>query len=420
MSNLVNWPGDTQTDDDGTGSTGTVWNEIWSDAARDSINDQIASAGNPAIKPKTIIDEVVTARGTLASLDARLDVSMNDDGTMKPIAGQASEAQLVSFAAGNWIQDDDFLIWPGGDAVAPAGWTLAGAGGTIVRCGSGLADTNTKVGLYCPKVTRAAADVTLSQSLLNATSYAARGACLVGRKFAYGCWVRSAVANMARLRMYEGGAGVDSVTAYHTGVAGWEFLSAVHTVTAGASQLTLMLEVKNSAGDSYFSGATALPGQVALTDWTPCPRVYGTLVATLYGTQTVADNRMHYRPGRPGLIRDVQLELLTGPVGADLICDIDVWDGAVFATPYTAGNRPRIAAGTARGGAQPDPAVADYKYQCLAGSSGAVQPAGSIVRLNVDQVGGAGTEGTDLYGMIRVMQYARPQEGLLDYADGAA
>lgn len=405
------WPA--VVDDDGTGTTGTVINLALTNAIKASIENDVTSAVNPATKAKTITDEVVTARGSKASLDARLDVSMNDDGTMKPIAGQASEAQLVSFAAGNWLQNDDFLIWAAGDAAAPAGYTLAGAGATIARCGTGLGDTNTKVGPFCAKVTRAAADATLSQSLLNATSYAAAGACLVGRKIAYGAWVRCAVASMARLRMYEGGAGVDSVTSYHTGVAGWEFLSAVHTVTAGASELTLKLEVKNSAGDSYFSGATALPGDVALLNWTPCPKVYGAIVFKKAGTLVAgATNLDRFSPARPMLIKDVQLSVLTAPVGANIIVHPTTWDGAwqhVFATP------PEIVAGATEGAARPD---GTYRSRCLVGTSGATVT-DALLGWHIDTVGVA-TPGADLLVTVRALQYTRPQESLLDYADGAA
>jgi hypothetical protein len=415
MGGLVAWPGDTQVDDSGAGADGTVWNEAWSDAAKASIEDQVVSAVNPLVKPKTITDEVIAARGSKASLDARLDVALNEDGTPKPATGQATEAQVVSFAAGNWIQNDSFLIWHAGDAAAPAGWTLAGAGSAILRCGTGLGDTTTKVGPMCPKVTRAAADATLSQPLLNATSYAAAGACLVGRKFAFGAWVYCAVANMARVRMYEGAAGADTATSYHTGVAGWQFISGVHTVTAGASELTLVLEVKNSAGDAYFSGATAVPGDIALTNWIPCPKVYGALVFKKSGTLpaapvTTLDN---YMPARPLLVKDVQLCILTPPGAVPVIVDVNVYDGAVYQSMFS--TKPQIAAGAGSGVQAPD---GTYRYRCINGGRGAGAAITNCkMSWDIDQSGTAPNYGADLLVTIRCLQYARPQESLLDVAD---
>ena len=72
------WPA--TTDDSGTKTDGTVINATLTDAFKAAIEDNIHSLTNTTVKTKTIIDEVVAARGNLASLDARLSVGIDDDG----------------------------------------------------------------------------------------------------------------------------------------------------------------------------------------------------------------------------------------------------------------------------------------------------------------------------------------------------
>lgn len=78
---LASWP--TTTDDSGTKTDGTMANAALFDAIKASVEDQVHSATNTLVKPKTITDEVIQARGSAASLDARLDVSLNEDGTFR-------------------------------------------------------------------------------------------------------------------------------------------------------------------------------------------------------------------------------------------------------------------------------------------------------------------------------------------------
>ena len=82
---LTGWPA--STDDAGSGQTGTILNEAFFDAMEAALQAYIVSGANPTITPEDIIDEVVTARGSKVSLDARLDIALNEDGTLKPVAG---------------------------------------------------------------------------------------------------------------------------------------------------------------------------------------------------------------------------------------------------------------------------------------------------------------------------------------------
>src|SRR3972149_5365617 len=107
-------------DDSGLFTDGTVVNEAFVDQIYDQIDDQAHSTTNPTIKPKAITDEVVAARGNLASLDARLSGVVDDDGNPVAAAGQATETQ-VARAEGNFnlVSNPDLEDWAAGGAAAP-------------------------------------------------------------------------------------------------------------------------------------------------------------------------------------------------------------------------------------------------------------------------------------------------------------
>jgi len=89
---LTGWP--SVIDDDGSKTFGTIFNKALTDAIKASIENDLFSAANPTITAENIIDEVVAARGSKSSLDARLDVALNEDGTPKSVAGQAVNADV--------------------------------------------------------------------------------------------------------------------------------------------------------------------------------------------------------------------------------------------------------------------------------------------------------------------------------------
>lgn len=407
MALLASWPA--TTDDTGTKTDGTILDAALFAAIKAAILADIQSATNPTVAPKTITDEVITARGSKSDLSTYLLVAHNADGTLKAISGQASTTQLAaSLGAGNWLANPDFLIWPAGDAAAPSYWTLNGAGASVARVGTGLGDTTTKVGPYSAKVTRAAADANLVQKLLNTTSFGANGLHLKGTSFGFGAWVKTSIGSHARLQFNDGS--TTSESSYHTGGGDWEWLTGTHVVDSGATYLALELEVNGSAGDAYVSGATALPGLVAPSNWVPCPTVYGTLGFTIVGTVTTGDNKNRVMFSRPGLLKDVALAVVTAPTGAALIVDFDVYDSAAWNSPFA--TRPQIAISGLTGAAQPD---GTYRYRCLAGGGGVVTT-NNWFRFNVDQVG-SGVAGAQLDVMCRILQYMPPQECLKNYAD---
>src|SRR5260221_7539026 len=156
--------------DDGTGQSGGVWDAAWVAAAAASIDAVIQSATNPAITPAALIDEVVNARGTKATLDARLDVALNEDGTLKAVAGQATNADLQAILQSrNVMLNGNMEDWTLGGALAPDNFVLSGAAATIARTGPAMGDTFTfGTGTFAAKITRAGTDAKLLQTIIAA------------------------------------------------------------------------------------------------------------------------------------------------------------------------------------------------------------------------------------------------------------
>ena len=263
---LSGWP--TIVDDDGSLTLGTEIEKAVFDAIKASIEADLYSAVNPAVTAENIIDEVVTARGSKASLDARMDVSLNEDGTLKTQASLVSAADAATLQGLNWVINDNFLIWAGGDAVAPTSWTLDGTGAACARAGTGLGDTEKKVGDFCAKLTYGTTTLTLTQNVIPSAAWALASV-FKGAKFGFGAWVKSAVASQVRLKIDDGV--TVSYSSYHTGDGTWQWLSGVHTASATGTKLDFAVAVESSnANPAYFSGACVMLSNLAPTQWVPC------------------------------------------------------------------------------------------------------------------------------------------------------
>jgi len=400
-------PAPTVTNDDGTGRTGTRLNEAFYNALVDSINDQVASATNPTLRPQDTIDEVVTARAAYPDLDARLD----DLALASSITSLVTTSQVMGGLGGvNLIRNDDFLVWPDGDSSAPWAWTLTGAAATVARTGTGLGDTNRKVGDFACLLTRAGTNCYIQNSLLAGSAFT-RANFLAGKYVAFGMWVKCSTPNIARLQINDGiGTGSGS---YHTGGGAWEFLTVTRQLDASATTLLLRGAVDTADGSAYFSGATAilLNSSLTLGQYQPSPVVYGAMHFALAGNLTVATNQGRVILARGGIVKDIQCLAKTAPTGQAAIFDVNSWDGANYTTMCT--TKPQLADGVVAGGAQPD---GTYARRCLRGAFGASPGAGSIVTLDVDQVG-SGVAGADAVVEVRMLQYASPLERFLNYSD---
>jgi hypothetical protein len=299
----------------------------------------------------------------------------------------------------NLMADPTFLIWQAGDSAAPAHYVLAGAGATIARCGTGLGDTNRKVGKFCAKVTGSGATATLTQQLLTTTTYDDH---LDALTISYGAWVRCVSGSSAKLVIDDGAATTSS--AFHTGSSTWEWLTVSRSLSASATKLAAQLSVVSGVS-AHFSGPTMTVGEVAPGYYVSAPVTYGTIFLPSGGTLSGGANRGRFVLARPGIIKDVQLYAETAPSGT--VVDVNTWDGSawttIFATPITLA--------TKSGGKQPD---GTYARRCITGHYGTgTIVAGGAVNFDIDSVGG--TPGADLGVQIRVMQYARPFETFLGY-----
>ena len=395
------------TNDDGTGRTGTRWNEAFNDAWTDAVNEQVASSTNPTLTPAQIIDEVVEARAAYADLDARLD----DLALASSVTTLITQTQFMGGLGGvNLVRNDDFQVWPDGDSTIPWAWTLTGAAAAVARTGTGLGDTNRKVGDFACKLTRAGTDCYIQNSILAGAAFT-RADFLAGKYVAFGMWCKCSTPNIARLQINDGiGTGSGS---YHTGGGAWEFLTVTRQLDASATALLLRGSVDTSDGAAIFSGATALllNSNFALAQYQPSPVIYGAMHFALSGNLSAATNQGRVILARGGIVKDIQCLAKTAPTGQAAIFDVNTWDGASYTTMCT--TKPTIAAAGLAGGAQPD---GTYARRCLRGAFGTTPGAGSIITLDVDQVG-SGATGADAVVEVRVLQYASALERFLGYSD---
>lgn len=400
------------TDDSGVFTDGTVVNKAFVDQVYDQIDDQVHSSTNPTIKPKATTDEVIAARGSKSSLDARLDVALNEDGTLKTQASLITLAQAGTLAGLNLIPNDRPILWSQGDSSAPDYTALSGAGATVARTGTGLGDTETvKYGPFAVKITYGSAAAKLTWSVMDA------GAFLTGfrnRKVSFGCWAKASTASLASIVVDDGvtqtRGGQGGNGTYHTGGGSAEWLYCTHTISGSATKLEVSYEVAAS-GSAYFQMLTGLFSDIPPADWIPCRMQKGVIFIPIAGTLTTGTQKSTFLPGAPGIITDTQLFVKTAPTGAALIVDINTWDGAAFTTAYT--TKPQIAISGTLGNAAPDGTYARRCFKPIFGSSAA---AGYAITADIDQIGST-VAGADLAIHVRIKQFIRELESLLAYDD---
>lgn len=254
------------TDDDGTFTSGTALDEAFVDQIYDQIDAQVHSATNPTRTPAQTTDEVIAARGSEASLDARLSVALEDDGTLKSQASLVSVANVQAFLGSrNVAINGDLDEWSAGDTSAPDDFTLTTI--TIEKTGPGESDTFTfGAGRFAAKLTRAATDGTLAQSVIAAADIADY-ANAKGQDFSVAVKAKTAIANHVRVTIDDGVTTTSS--SYHTGGGTEETLTATHTISASATKLDVEIEVNNSAGDAYVGGFVFVFAPFAPSDWQP-------------------------------------------------------------------------------------------------------------------------------------------------------
>jgi len=305
----------------------------------------------------------------------------------------------------NLIADPTFLIWPAGDAAAPTHYTLSGAGAAIARTGTGLGDTNRKAGEFAALITSGGGAAGILEQQLLPTAGFTRADFLKGQTVSCGAWMRGTGATSIRLGIYDGAG-----TSYSDyGANGsWSWVTKTRTIDNAATLLAIRAEVGAGTLSGYVSGITCLLGPVPPAYFQPAPVTMLEYACHIPGTLTTGINQCFWTIFRPGIVKDVVLYTGTSPTGADLIVDVNTWDGAAYTSMFTAGGRPRITAGGAFGSARPD---TTYARRCI--TFGGV---GTFLTIDIDQIGST-VAGGNLNMGVHVLQFARPLEAFLDYSD---
>lgn len=188
------------------------------------------------------------------------DIEANQDVTPADLA-----EQILSL---NLIPNADLNYWTLGDTVAPDTYVLSGTGATIVKTGSGQADTTTLgAGFYTAKVTYGSATAKFSNTPISVIS-AALYSRVRGKTVTVSAVVQTAVPSQCRL-IIDDGIGT-TASDYHTGSNLAEVLTAQRTLSGSATKLQVYVQIE-SAGSVYIGGMLAAFGSVEIDDW-----IYGT------------------------------------------------------------------------------------------------------------------------------------------------
>lgn len=324
------------------------------------------------------------------------------------------DALQASLAGVNVAPDGTFKLWPAGDSAAPHFWTLAGTGATVARIGTGLADTNRKVGDFAAKVTSGGlAAATFDMTLIASGTEATRASYLRGQAVSVGAWVHTATAAAVRLSLNDAvGSGF---SAFHGGGSVWSWLTATRVLDASANGLGVRLDVAAGTIAARISGVCVVIGAVPPAYYQPFAPQWMSYnlparIPTGGGNVTTGTDKERIWPIAPGIVRDVQLNVGTAPASQALIVDVNTWDGAAFTSMFS--TRPQVAATLLRGGAQPD---STYARRCVRPYFGSASPAaGAAISVDVDQVG-SGTPGANLDVRIIVETYRRPLLEFLEH-----
>ena len=260
------WP--TITDDDGSGKTGTKLNKptFW-DVIRDAINSLIHSTTNPTVTPAQTTDEVVTARGSMGSLDGRLDVSLNEDGTPKPNSAYTTLSEYQNgVGARNLVYNGDLDDWTAGVGAAPDGFVLTGVGATIAQW------STLGAGRYAALVTRVGNDATLYQDVISAADfpYASRLDVSPPTKISAFLLGISGIQNQLRLAISDGI--TTSYSSFHTGDGTQQAMTVVYTPSGSMQHVRIWAEVIGNNGGCVIGGFMLTVTERAPGKWQPLSR----------------------------------------------------------------------------------------------------------------------------------------------------
>lgn len=165
---------------------------------------------------------------------------------------------VYSRPAPGLLHNFNFAYWQNGTALAPDGFTLAGAAGTVAR-----ASTFAQFGPYAVTITRAGTDVTLSQTLPYALARQ-----LIDARATVGIAVpcRATVASRAFGYIFDGT--TTTLTSAHTGGSNIETLATSYVLTSAATEVTFGVTVRTGDTSATFAALFAVEGSSVPPDFT--------------------------------------------------------------------------------------------------------------------------------------------------------
>lgn len=254
-------------DDSGDKTSGTPVQKSIFDSIKSALEAVVYGASNPTVSASTIIDEVVTARGSKSSLDARLDVLLNNDGTPITTGNYFTTPRQLSEAAlsGNLAKNGDLTHWrkTGGLATNPDGWAAGGSSTpTLTKTGLNQADTfKFGAGPYACLVTNSSAgnEEYMEQFLLYPTDFTnALYDQVKARSVSASALVKTSTASSARICINDGVG--ETCSSYHTGSGAAERLEVTRTISSSATQIALTGRVANTR-TAYFGAFRAVASE---------------------------------------------------------------------------------------------------------------------------------------------------------------
>jgi hypothetical protein len=384
MANLnLSWP--TTTDDDGTGQTGTNTKKSFFDSIKSAIEGNLHSSTNPTIKNKTIIDEVVEARGTTTDLSDRIDDVITEDGALILPSSIANLSQLQEIIGNqNLVRDGNFWNWSYGisSPTRTAYWERGGASPTdqtLERTGYGATDTTQMAGQFCLKVTQATSNANyVWQHIVNSTDWPNFGY-LENQYISAGAWCKCSTASAVSLQISDWN---QATSSYHTGGGAWEWITVTHKVSPAATKLGVVLKIESST-TAHWSGVTAVLGSTPPSGpmaekWR---RGMITMPRKAVDTGVFVKLSMPY----PAILYYIKGSTTT-TVTSNLTTFTEKWNGSSWLAMYASGAT-LIANGANHGGYLVN---GSYDHRCLSGFGGTGRTGGEYCqfRTNIIAAGG--------------------------------
>lgn len=409
-------------DDLGDGISGSVPDKQFFLDLAALITDQVYDAANPTITPADLIqayedardtfatlqerldavDGEITAinlaKGSLDSIDERLDVSLNEDGTLKS-SGAPTMADVQSLIGGkNLWWDSLFNLWPNGDSSAPSDWVLAGTGAAVARTGvCKTTETSTpgdstqmEYGQFAVKLTYGSDTATLKRTLIS-SGYMPSG--LKGRTIGIGVRCLASDAGRSSLIISDGvnvvRAGSDGNASYaDAGAETWIY--GTITIDAAATKLEIYFE-QSAAGTIIASAGVIVLSNYAPSDWFPERSGFLIIGNQQFGTTAVETTVNSWRPPmfEYCYLYDTKLNCKTAPTGTAIITKPSKGVGTFpYATTF-----PQIAAAATQGNLRPNGV---YQNRCFKPDD--------VLTWDVSQKG-SGTAGEDVNIAMKFITY---------------